>query len=243
MKMSGAYNMAVDHALLERALPTLRFYRWQPACLSFGRNQPTRGLYDEAVARELNIDIVRRPTGGAAVLHAEELTYAVVAPIGFFGGPRESYFAINRALVSAVRRLGGAAMLSDGVKRSPFGTVHPCFAEPAAGEVVVNGMKLVGSAQRVENRVLLQHGSILLDGTQDAVSRIARVPFSLQGSATTVREVLGTVPTDREMIDALAAGFEEECGLAYDPEDAEVVDERAHELQTLYSSEEWTWRR
>src|SRR5207253_7584603 len=151
---------------------------------------------------------------------------------------RESYLAINRALVSGMRRLGVDAVMSNGVKRAPFGTVHPCFAEPAAGEVVVNGLKLIGSAQRVENRVLLQHGSILLDGTQDAVSRIARVPFSLQGQSTTVREVLGDVPSDREMVDALAAGFEEECGLAYDPDQPNTVSERARELLTVYSSEE-----
>jgi lipoate-protein ligase A len=234
--------MAVDHALLERGVPALRFYRWQPHCLSFGRNQPALGLYDTSVARSLGIDIVRRPTGGAAVLHGVELTYCFVAPALFLGGPRESYLAINRALVRAVRRLGGQAMVSSGVKRAPFGTVHPCFAEPAAGEVVVNGMKLVGSAQRVENRVLLQHGSLLLDGTQDAVAQIASVPFSLQGRATTLREVLGELPSYDAIVDALAQGFEEECGIAL-ADSQSITDERVAQLEVSYKSDEWTWRR
>ena len=242
----GALNMAVDSALLERVQrdrrPVLRFYRWDPACLSFGRNQPARELYDETVAHDLGIDIVRRPTGGMAVLHAQEITYSVAAPFAFLGGPRETYLAINRALVAGLRRVGVDAHLAEGARRSPFGTMHPCFAEPAAGEVVANGKKLVGSAQRCERRTLLQHGSILVGGSQDDVGRIAKVPFLLEGRATSLQELLPEVPDDDTIVSALSEGFEQECGLTYDT-DASGVSERAIELAALYRSPEWTWRR
>ncbi|MFW6206236.1 MAG: lipoate--protein ligase family protein, partial [Gemmatimonadota bacterium] len=106
----GATNMAVDAALLESvqagAPPVLRLYRWSPACLSFGRNQPARGRYDRDLAEDRGIDFVRRPTGGQAVLHDDELTYAVIAPVAVIGKPRTAYAAINRALVAALRELG-----------------------------------------------------------------------------------------------------------------------------------------
>ena len=240
--------MALDQALLEsvQQMPraVLRFYRWQPACLSFGRNQPARGIYDEAVARELGIDIVRRPTGGLAVLHDRELTYAVIAPVDDFGGPRQSYRTINAALVAGLRLLGVDAQLATGDKRSAFGTVHPCFAEPAAGEVIADGQKLVGSAQRCEKRTLLQHGSILLDGSQDVVSRIAGLPFDMSGRATSVKAVLGRIPELDAMIDAMRQGFAQVFGCAVTPSGIPApIRQRASELEALYQSPDWTWRR
>jgi lipoate-protein ligase A len=240
--------MALDHALLEsvqhQPRAVLRLYRWQPACLSFGRHQPARGYYDQAAARELGIDIVRRPTGGLAVLHDRELTYAVIAPVDLLGGPRASYHVINAALVAGLQKLGVPAQLAPGGKRSAFGTTHPCFAEPAAGEVVVAGQKLVGSAQRCEKRTLLQHGSILLDGSQDVVGRMAAVPFDLSGRATTLAALLGSTPPWPALTAALAAGFAEATGYAVIAgEVGEQTAQRASELEALYRSPEWTWRR
>jgi lipoyl(octanoyl) transferase len=239
--------MAVDHALLAQVqldnVPVLRLYTWQPACLSFGRNQSARGVYSEKAAADMGVDVVRRPTGGMAVLHARELTYAVVAPVGFMGGVRETYCTINRALVIALQKLGVPAELSGGTKRSAFGSVHPCFAEPAAGEVVVAGEKLVGSAQRCERRTILQHGSILLEGNQDDVARIASVPFDLRGKATTIKDVLGSVPEIADLAAEIRSGFAQVCGipLAPKPLSASLL-KRARELESIYRSTEWTWR-
>lgn len=240
--------MAVDHALLEQVqrdrIPVLRLYTWRPACLSFGRNQPARGIYSEAVAAELGVDIVRRPTGGMAVLHDREITYSFIAPLELLGGPRASYCAINRALVLGLRRLGVPAELSGGGRRSAFGSVHPCFAEPAAGEVVVGGRKLVGSAQRCEHRTLLQHGSILLDDGQDAVNRIAGVPFDLGAAVTSIRAVAPKVPEAAEIAAEIVAGFEQVCGTRLAPSgQSPGLAGRAAELEELYRSSEWTWRR
>jgi lipoate-protein ligase A len=240
--------MAVDHALLEQVqregTPVLRLYTWQPACLSFGRNQPAAGLYNAAAAAQLGIDIVRRPTGGMAVLHHHELTYSFVAPFSLFGGPRDSYCAINRALVAGLTRLGITAELSGGARRSAFGSVHPCFAEPAAGEVVVAGRKLVGSAQRCDQRTLLQHGSILLEDSQDEVGRIASVPFDLANRATSIRNVTGA-PANASVVAAqIVAGFEQVCGISLAPCALPPASAgRAQELEQFYRSSEWTWRR
>jgi lipoate-protein ligase A len=240
--------MALDHALLESVQQNpravLRLYGWRPACLSFGRHQPARDHYDGAAARRLGIDVVRRPTGGMAVLHDRELTYAVIAPADLLGGPRRSYHTINAALVAGLQKLGAPAQLAPGSKRSAFGSVHPCFAEPAAGEVVVGGQKLVGSAQRCEQRTLLQHGSILLDGSQDVVASIAAVPFQLNGRATTLAALLGAVPPRTELIAAMAAGFAEVTG--YEVVAGvlgEATVQRASQLEALYGSDDWTWRR
>lgn len=240
--------MAVDHALLEQVqrdrVPVLRLYTWQPACLSFGRNQPARGIYDEHIARDHGIDLVRRPTGGLAVLHDREVTYSFVAPLDLLGGPRASYCTINRALVTGLRRVGVDAGLSGRIDRSVFGSIQPCFAEPAEGEVVVAGRKLVGSAQRCERKVLLQHGSILLDDGQDLVSRIAAKPYDLAGSVTSIRAITGTRPDTLEVAAEIVAGFEEVCGTRLAPSRASVgLAGRVAELEVLYRSTEWTWRR
>jgi lipoyl(octanoyl) transferase len=240
--------MAVDHALLEQVqrdgVPVLRLYTWRPACLSFGRNQPARGIYDEQLAGELGVDIVRRPTGGMAVLHHHEITYAFIAPIALLGGPRASYCAINKALVVGLQRLGIPAELSGGGRRGAFGTVHPCFAEPAAGEVVVAGKKLVGSAQRCEQKTLLQHGSILLDDEQELVNRIGGTPFDLGSSVTSIRSIVGTILDSGKIAAEIVAGFEEVCGTRLAPSGASLSPAgRVAELERLYRSSEWTWRR
>lgn len=186
--LDGATNMAVDSALFEAiaagGAPTLRLYRWSPACLSFGRNQPARGRYDAEAAAARGIEIVRRPTGGQAVLHDDELTYAVVAPATVVGKPRAAYARLNRALVAGLRRLGVDAALAEPALaavddgRAPGGRDWDaaCFRSPGRGEVVAGGAKLVGSAQRVEGRAILQHGSILVGGSQATAEALLRGP-------------------------------------------------------------------
>jgi lipoate-protein ligase A len=146
--------------------------------------------------------------------------------------------------VAGLKTLGVPAQLASGEKRSAFGSVHPCFAEPAEGEVVANGQKLVGSAQRCEKRTLLQHGSILLAGTQDLVARISKMPFELNGRATTLAAILGAAPAVDALATAIAGGFEEVCDtpIVRSNLDAET-EKRASILEALYESSDWTWRR
>jgi len=173
---SGEYNMAMDEALLEEVAchggAYLRFYRWDPPTLSLGRNQPNTFS---------DLPIVRRPTGGEAVWHEHELTYAVVAPIALFGSLRKAYCEIHTRLARALRALSVEAVLAPA--HPPIRpSAHPasCFASSVGGEILVDGRKLVGSAQVRRGDAFLQHGSILLDGTQP----------SSQNGETTLKAVL-----------------------------------------------------
>lgn len=259
--VAGAVNMAIDQALMESvrdgARPALRLYRWTPGCLSFGRNQPARGRYDAAAAAARGIDIVRRPTGGLAVYHDRELTYAVAAPVGVVGKPRAAYQLINRALASGLRRLGVPVVLvRQGGAVGALGS-GPCFHEGAPGEVLAEGKKLVGSAQRCESRTILQHGSLLLEGDQAEALEL-ELPPQAPGppstaapslvapslAATSLAAVLGAVPDLQAVVAALVAGFESELGMALEPGELTGAERaRARELEPRYRSDEWTWRR
>lgn len=201
----GATNMAVDVALAlavrRGAPPTVRLYGWAPPCLSLGRHQLAADI-DRAALADAGVDLVRRPTGGAAVLHDDELTYAVALPARALGGPRAAYRAVHAALAAGLRRLGVAAQLRDaGDAVRPQGA---CFAQTAPGEIVVAGRKLVGSAQAYLRGVLLQHGSLPLAPSP----RAARV-FGAAPPAASLAELLGRRPAWDEVAAALRAGFEE----------------------------------
>lgn len=248
----GALNMAVDEALLrsvERgSRPSLRFYTWSPACLSLGRNQHARGVYDPGRAAAAGIDIVRRPTGGLAVLHDRELTYSVAAPLAPFGGPRAAYAAINRALLEGLREAGiPAEQAAAGRSRGPVrDSAEPCFHAPAPGEVVARGLKLVGSAQRCEHGAFLQHGSILLAGSQSRVGELLGTGTAQPGPTTsiTLQDLLGSEPPPAPLIRALGAGFERLFGTRLAP-DRLTRDESAtvQRLALRYAGGDWTWRR
>ena len=184
--------MKTDEALLEEVLRSgsafLRLYRWDPPTLSIGRNQQV--VYE-------GIPVVRRPTGGSAVWHDDEVTYAVAAPIAIFGSLRRAYCEIHARLASALRTLGVDARLADAPVVRPSDRPVACFAAPAGGEIVVGGRKLVGSAQVRKRDAFLQHGSVLLDGSQQIVSNA--------GGETTLAEILGRQVTFDEVSRAIIA--------------------------------------
>ena len=157
--------MAADLAIAEavavgRLPPTLRLYAWTPAAVSIGLHQDAERACDLAACRAAGWDVVRRPTGGRAVLHAtDELTYAVVLPLAQAPeGVRAAYAWIGAALVTAYRALGVDAALAEG--RRLTARSGACFDAPAAHEVVCGGRKLAGSAQLRRAGFLLQHGSL-----------------------------------------------------------------------------------
>jgi lipoate-protein ligase A len=242
--------MALDAALMESvrggAAPVLRFYRWAPACLSLGRNQPAAGCYRTEALEAAGVEVVRRPTGGRAVLHDHELTYSVAVGVGVLGSPRESYAAVNRALVAGLRRLGvDAALQPRRAGRAPVPSLAPCFREPAEGEVVAGGGKLVGSAQYREGGAILQHGSLLLSGDQRRVASFLREPGPPEPEAPAALDrFLDPLPGWEALTRALAAGWEEAIG-PLEPVAAPVEAEtaRAVALQERYASPAWTWRR
>lgn len=264
----GARNMAVDEALMSAARSgevTLRFYGWRPACLSLGRNQRARGRYDRDAAARRGIDIVRRPTGGRAVYHDRELTYAVTAPAGLWGGLRPSYRRINRALLRGLSLLGAPVEEASGGGRSPGPSLRACFQDALDGEIQAGGRKLVGSAQWREDGVLLQHGSVLLHDDQRVARELRREegsgvrggegrrgdrrPQAARPAGSAVRaaalgELLEELPDLRTIRDALRRGFAEELGVTVRrgelrPEE----EERARGLVERYAGADWTWRR
>src|SRR5438552_1703789 len=172
----GAWNMAVDEVLLAgvavgSAPPTLRFYAWTPACLSLGYFQPFSVVNVEG-CRGLGIDVVRRPTGGRAILHDRELTYSVTLPASVLGhdaGIVPSYHRLSLALQAGLQDLGVPATLApleSGPAVVDQGPV--CFDRPSAHEILLGGRKLVGSAQVRRSGALLQHGcrSLALVGSR-----------------------------------------------------------------------------
>ena len=167
--------MALDMSLHARAARAgdgyLRLYRWEPSCLSFGRHEPARKRYDRARIERLGLDTVRRPTGGRAVWHAAELTYAVAAPEAAMGSLREAYHRIHHTIAAALRSLGAPVHLAPARRAAPV-DAGACFAAAAGGEVVVDTGKVVGSAQLRSEGALLQHGSVLLHDDQSRVREV-----------------------------------------------------------------------
>ena len=260
LESGGARNMAVDDALLATAAAggpaTLRLYRWAPACLSVGRNQVIRGRLDRARLARHGWELVRRPTGGLAVLHDAEITYAVAAPMDAVGGPREAYRRISAALAAALRSLDLDAAGLDAPAGAP---AHPgrddarCFAGTSPGEVCVGGRKILGSAQRRSGSALLQHGSLLLRGSQDVVGEL--VPPATKGGLaakqaaraagqTTVEAELGTAPTDGVIVAAIVTAFSAALGVCPDPMPLAPAERSlADERERVHGSEAWVWRR
>ena len=211
---AGAENMAIDAELLDRADGTgasfLRLYRFDPPCLSLGRNEPA-ARYDHTEIARRGLDVVRRPTGGRAVWHEHEVTYAVAAPLAAFGSLRNAYHTVHERIAAALRSLGAGATLAP-YQLPPSGRVDQpasCFATPVGGEVLVGGRKLVGSAQVRKRTAFLQHGSILLDGSQEVVTAISRKPQAASAE-TTLARALGRPVTFEEVADAIVAAWGDE---------------------------------
>jgi lipoyl(octanoyl) transferase len=245
---SGAENMARDHALMERAVTTgewmLRVYAWRTPTISLGRNQTARGLYDLERIHARCIDVVRRPTGGRAILHDREITYSVTAPTEAAGDLRASYERINRLLVNAMRGIGVDVRIAAPTSRATAPGIAPCFDEPAAGELTVNGRKLAGSAQWRAEGALLQHGSILIADDQSllndlTVSEQTRIP-----TPATLAGVLGHAPSFDDIAGALTASVRRLEDVNAEPFTADDgFRARTSALVVRYMDDAWTWRR
>jgi len=247
--------MALDHALALQLVSgegVVRLYGWDRPTVSFGRNEPAQGLYTPEAATRAGVAVVRRPTGGRAVLHWRELTYAVVAPLDAWGGLREAYFAIHRSLAAGLIALGVPAEVATG--RPVALDAGPCFGSPAAGEIVAGGRKLVGSAQARLEGALLQHGSLLLEDDQAMLDRLRRggeaagptgtAPRGDDVAPATLRRFVGDVGID-VVTDAVAMSLRDGVGGrwtegAYRPSEIEAAEQLQAER---YARDSWTWRR
>lgn len=227
----GAWNMAVDEAILEHvgrgeALPTLRLFAWEPACLSLGHAQPFADV-DVARLQECGWEVVRRLTGGRAILHTDEITYSVIAPTNepAVAGPLlESYNRLAAGLLHAVRALGLPADMKTGPHPAADTSNPVCFEVPSAYEITVGGKKLIGSAQARRREGVLQHGSLPLTGDLTRITEALvfgdngarhEAAARLLARATTAESVLGHAVGWNEAAEAFRAGFESELGLQF----------------------------
>jgi lipoate-protein ligase A len=247
---SGAENMARDTALQARAALTgetvFSVYSWSRPTLSFGRNQPASGLYDLEKIHVAGIDVVRRPTGGRAILHNREVTYSVTAPLEDAAPLRETYSRINRILQAGLSRLGVAVVPASSSVRAAIPSVRPCFETPAEGELVAQGGKLVGSAQYRDGGALLQHGSILVNDDQSSLPDFAATLSAESESVpapATLHALLGRSPNPAEVAEAMFGAVRS----LEDPDaielDEDQVRDAALEHVSHFLDEGWTWRR
>jgi lipoate-protein ligase A len=253
----GPTNMAVDEAILRavaagQVRPTLRFYTWEPACLSLGRAQEAADV-DLGALEAAGLDLVRRPTGGKAILHVDELTYSVIASQEepcVAGSIVESYCRLSAGLARGLERLGVTSLVAD-QRTTPLslgrGSGPVCFEAPSDYEITVGGRKLVGSAQMRAQGVVLQHGALPLYGDITRICQLLAAhpdPARVRARATTVEDVLARRVAWDEAADALAAGFAEVLNLSFEPA-ALTGEERAcaEELRSgKYATEGWTRR-
>jgi lipoyl(octanoyl) transferase len=256
--LDGALNMALDETLLEGRLadtapPTLRFFAWEPATISLGYGQPLDHRIDVAAAAALGIGLVRRPTGGSAILHEGpdlELTYSVAARAGDFEGAGdllETYRWIGAALAAGLRRLAAPVEMVPVQPSDPAAMPTFCFARTGSYELEVGGLKVVGSAQRRQGTGFLQHGSVMLGAAPDRLRRVfpgADGPAERDPLAgmTTLEAVLGRRPGFDETMTALGEGFREVHGLDLAPDGLSASEmERAETLvREKYGTERWT---
>src|SRR5262247_1547582 len=226
--LDGAANMALDEALLQERLarpgpPTLRFFAWAPPTISLGFGQRLDGRVDLAAAAAMGIGLVRRPTGGSAILHEGpdlEVTYSVVAGAGDFPGADEllaTYRWIGAALECGLRSLGAPARMVPVQPSDPASMPAFCFARTGSYELEVDGRKLVGSAQRRQGGAFLQHGAIMLGAVPARLRRVFPGDRDPLADMTTLEAVLGRRPSFDEAAEALAEGFRAAHGLTLEP--------------------------
>lgn len=225
---SGAENMAIDERLLRdaangEAVPALRFYTWDPPAVSLGRFQDEESAVDARACRRLGIDIVRRITGGRAVLHHHELTYSIVArtdhPV-FPNALLGTYKVIAEGLLAGLGNLGiRAEMVSRSCRNAERVRKRAgepaCFASPSWYEILAGGKKIIGSAQRRIPGAFLQHGSILIG--RDPSLEVSVIPGGSGECVTSIGEVLGRAVAVADVRAAFVRGFSEALRIGFVP--------------------------
>ena len=258
----GPVNMAVDEAILWAvseglAPPTLRLYAWEPPCLSLGYAQRFADVDWEGLKAK-GWDVVRRPTGGRAILHTDELTYSISVPLEHplaVGNVVESYRRISRALVIALEHLGLSPRADQRAeKRGKANNGPVCFETPSHYEITAGGRKLVGSAQVRRKAGILQHGTLPLYGdvaricdalTYSDSGAYERAREDVRARATTLESSLGMRMTWQQVAGAVERGFTEAFDIDF--EEATLTareQERVEQCRRdIYANDEWTLKR
>ncbi|HEU5349650.1 MAG TPA: biotin/lipoate A/B protein ligase family protein [Ktedonobacterales bacterium] len=246
---TGAWNMALDEAIMDTVAkgevpPTLRFYTWEPACLSLGKRQPLDGV-DLARCRADGVDVVRRATGGFAILHTDELTYSIVTRPDdprADGAILDAYRKLSQGLLAGLRLLGATPEMNPVVPGGVHNASAACFEVPSAYEIVVSHQKLIGSAQARPHGRVLQHGSLPLVGDITRVVRYlayereeerAALATHLRERATTASDALGRLVSYHEAAEAMARGFAAALNLTFEPDEPSAAELAAAEQRLV----------
>ncbi len=256
----GAWNMAVDEAILEHvtrgeAPPTLRLYSWKPPCLSLGRSQPFSDV-DHATLQANRWDVVRRATGGRAILHTDEITYSIIAPNSnphVSGSLLESYHHLAQGLLAALKLLGANVQMNE-EKLDAAAQHNPvCFETPSTYEITVNGRKLIGSAQARQKGGVLQHGSLPLTGNLARITEALSFPDAesrqhaaekLLARASTLESALGRTVAWGAASKAFVHGFGTALNIQLERDELSLSEIKrvADLVKTKYAHPDWTER-
>lgn len=263
-KLSAAENMAVDEAIMRaiseaKAYPTLRFYDWKLPTVSYGYNQEIAKQIALHKVKVKGYDYVRRPTGGRAVLHHDEITYAVISPLKnhLQGSIIESYAAISKALKRGLSLLGIEVDFAKGNidSHQQRKDANPCFSSSSRYELSYRHRKIVGSAQMRKNNVLLQHGSILLNRDQSGIAELLpnlseedrkRMASFFSRKTICINSVLEKPVSYEQAVERLKCGFIEEWdSCKFDTISCLSSDEIKimKSLKTKYLTDEWNMRK
>ena len=230
---TGSFNMGYDINLVKNCSPDnayFRLYRWNPYCISLGANQSFNEIKLDKAAED-NIDLVKRPTGGRAILHAEELTYSVVMPLNINFSPKNIYHEINLAIYKSLKiydyRLTEIELEK---QQADFSSLYKnqsnsvCFAVSARNEINYNGQKLVGSAQRKMGNVVLQHGSILCGDYHKKIvdylnfdeDKLIEIKEKLDSNTIDLSSILNEQIDYDRLLSSLCVGFEKYFNIKMD---------------------------
>ncbi len=271
---TGFMNMAIDEAIMiahREGLvpPTIRFYQWSPAAVSLGYFQDLEKEIDVDVCKNLGIDIVRRPTGGKAVLHDKELTYSFIIKESHplvNGSILETYKKISGGIIRGLSYLGIKAELvplreklkstlsgNKAKSKIPHSDIKSiCFSVPSQYEVRVEDKKIVGSAQVRKREIVLQHGSLLIELEKDKLFSVFNFPsakirekLKTGFKATSLEEILKKKINFSELSEILPRGFEEEFGVKLTEGKLTKQEEKISKdfLENKYSTYEWNYER
>jgi lipoate-protein ligase A len=253
----GAWNMAADEAILEscirgESLPTLRLYAWEPPCLSLGYAQPIQDV-DLARLQVRGWELVRRLSGGRAVLHTDELTYSIIARSDeprVAGTVLESYYRLAQALVEALNLISLPVQVNEKAVSSNEKTNPVCFEVPSTYEITIGGKKLIGSAQARRKDGVLQHGSLPLKGDLTRILQVLNFPGEdarrqaaerLLAHATTVEMAHGRSVSWEEAAQAFTTSFRTTLAMDLQPGDLTQTERsRTRELiEKKYAHDDW----
>ena len=231
---SGKFNMDYDMELVRNFSdsPILRVYQWGPYCISLGANQDFNSVDQEKINAD-GFDIVKRPTGGRAILHAEELTYSVVYPISNEKSPKQIYREINLALKNGLINYNSILGKIELEHTQPhFPSFYKdaksalCFAVSAMNELNYEGKKVAGSAQRKIGNIVLQHGSILcgsfhkkiIDYLNLPAEKVGEIKNEIEQTTTELETILNEKISNTKLSQALKTGFENHFNIKFEEE-------------------------